>query len=100
MKVLAGLLALFLSACGPSDSFKAEAYRAGWEVSKNERCRSIEPPLDSLTRLNLRRLSQVSCAAMWACSHHELTAASAAWNCRRAWGDPAGAAGTAGAIAG
>lgn len=40
-----GLLMLFLSACGPSDSLKAEAYRAGREVSKNERCRDIKPPL-------------------------------------------------------
>jgi len=37
---------------------------------------------------------------MWASSHHELTAASAAWKWRIACGEPAGSAGTMGAIDG
>ena len=43
--LLVASLTVLLSACGPSDSEKDEAYEAGWESIYNERCRGIAQPM-------------------------------------------------------
>ena len=39
------ILGILLAGCGASESFKEEAYEAGWNSIWNERCRGIAQPL-------------------------------------------------------
>jgi hypothetical protein len=43
--VFLAMLAVLLSACGPSESSKEDAYDAGWRSAWNEKCRDIPAPL-------------------------------------------------------